>query len=65
MTASNVPRGSKLRTPKPPTSPSDLADQFLELQRLRKKVYELEKLMANDSQQGATGGGTDPVERPK
>jgi hypothetical protein len=42
-------------------SPSDLADQFLELQRLRKKVQKLEKL-ANSRQRG---GGTDIVGRDK
>jgi hypothetical protein len=58
MTFSNTPRESKLRTP---TSPSDLANQFHELQRLRKTVQELEKL-ANSRQRG---GGTDIVERDK
>jgi len=50
MTPSNPPRGSKLRTPKPRRSPSDLADQFLELQQLREKIRELEQ--ANDRQEG-------------
>jgi hypothetical protein len=55
------PRGSKLRRPKPRTSPSDLADRFFELQQLRKKVQKLEKLA--NSRQG--GGGTGIVGRDK
>ena len=38
MTSSNPRSKSRLRTPKP----SDLADQFLELQRLRREVRALE-----------------------
>jgi len=48
MTSSNQPRGSKLRKPKPRCTPSDLADQFLDLQRLRKQIRELEQ--ANERQ---------------
>jgi hypothetical protein len=44
MIFSNTSPGSKVRTPKPGTPPSELAVRFLELQRLRRKVYELEKL---------------------
>jgi hypothetical protein len=36
-------------------SPSDLAEQFLELQRLRREVYELEKRFAGEIQKHATG----------
>jgi len=60
MASSNT-RGSKLRRPKPRTSPSDLADRFFELQQLRKKVQKLEKLA--NSRQG--GGGTGIVGRDK
>jgi hypothetical protein len=52
MTSSNFRRGSKIRTPKSRTSPNDLAEQFLELQRLRKKVYELEKRFSDEIQRG-------------
>jgi hypothetical protein len=61
MTPSNFRRGSKIRTPKPRTSPSDLAEQFLELQRLRKKVHELEKRFSGEIQQGAGDDQTDPT----
>jgi hypothetical protein len=44
MLSSSAPRGPKHRAQKPPSSSSNLAELFLELQRLRKKVYELEKL---------------------
>jgi hypothetical protein len=59
MTSSNATRGSKIRTPKPGTSSGDLAERFLELLRLRKKVFELEKSLAGDCQQGAGGDRTD------
>lgn len=52
MTSSNPPRGSKLRKPKPRWTSSDLADQFLELQRLRKEVRELEQ--ANERQEAGS-----------
>jgi hypothetical protein len=61
MTSSNFRRGSKARTPKPRTSPSDLAEQFRELQRLRKKVYELERRFAGKIQQGTGDDQTDPA----
>jgi hypothetical protein len=61
MTCSNTSRGSKHRTPKPRTSPSDLADQFLELQRLRKTVQKLEKIASSRQH----GGRTDIVGREK
>jgi hypothetical protein len=44
MLSSSAPRGPKHRAQKPRSSSSNLAERFLELQRLRKKVYELEKL---------------------
>jgi hypothetical protein len=65
MIRSNVPRRSKLRTAKPHTLPNDLAERFLELQQLRKKVQELEKLSANDYQHSASSAGANPVGRPK
>jgi len=37
-------------------SPNDLAQQFLELLRLREKVYELERQQANDRQHGGGAG---------
>ena len=61
MTSSNFSRGSKVRTPKPRMSPSALAEQFLQLKRLRKKVYELEKRLAGEIQQGASDDETDPT----
>jgi len=42
MIASNSRRGSRLSTPKSPAAPADLAQRFLELRRLRKRVHELE-----------------------
>jgi hypothetical protein len=48
MTSPNFWRGSKIRTPKRRASPSGLAEQFLELQQLRKEVYELEKRFAGE-----------------
>ena len=45
MTSPNPRRRPRLRTPKP----SDLADQFLELQRLRREVRALEQ--ANERQE--------------
>jgi len=61
----NVPRGSNLRTPKSSTLPSNLAERFLELQRLRKQVQELERNLAYERRPGAAGAGTDPAEPPK
>jgi uncharacterized protein YjiS (DUF1127 family) len=46
MVSSSSRRGSKTRTPKP--SVDDLAKLFLEWQRLRKHVNELEQLEATD-----------------
>ena len=42
-------------------SPSDLAEQFLQLKLLRQKVYELEKRLAGEIQQGAGDDETDPA----
>jgi len=42
-------------------SPSALAEQFLQLKRLRRKVYELEKRLAGEIQQGAGDDETDPT----
>jgi hypothetical protein len=47
MTSSSSSRGSKHRTQKACSSPSYLAGQFREIQRLRKKVCELEKRQQN------------------
>jgi hypothetical protein len=51
MIASKVPRGSKLRAPKPAVSPTDLAKRFLELKRLRQQVDELERSEAIEGPQ--------------
>ena len=48
MTSSNQSCGSKVRKPKPRCASRDLADQFLDLQRLRKEIRELER--ANECQ---------------
>jgi len=61
MTSSNFRRGSKNRTPKPRKSPSDLAEQFRELQRLRKKVYELERSFAGKIRRVTGDDQTDPA----
>jgi hypothetical protein len=58
MISSSARRGSKHRAQKPCSSPSDLAERFLELQRLRKQVYELEKAEAGGRQQSG-GARTD------
>ena len=50
MTRSNVPRRSKLMTPKIQSSRT-LEKQFLELQKLRKQVEELERVA--DQSRGA------------
>jgi hypothetical protein len=65
MISSSAPRGSKHRVQKPRSLPSDLAERFLELQRLRKKVYELEKLVANGRRQVTGGARTDLEEGQK
>jgi hypothetical protein len=49
MISSSVLFGSRLSTKKPRMLRSDLAERFVELQRLRKKVSELEKLLASNS----------------
>ena len=46
MASSSSRRGSNLRAPKPTISPHDLAERFLEFQRLRKQVQDLEQLLA-------------------
>jgi len=53
MNFSNKSRGPKVGTPKPRTPPSDLAEQFLELQVLRRKVHELEKLVGERDSLGS------------
>jgi hypothetical protein len=51
MISSSSRRGSKRRTPKLVTSPADLAKRFVELQRLREQVHELEHFATIDRQQ--------------
>jgi hypothetical protein len=58
-------RGSKRRTPKPVTSPADLAKQFVELQRVREQVHELERFATIDRQQNATRFPNDETRRHK
>jgi hypothetical protein len=48
MIFSNATRGSTHLTPRVRKPTNDLAERFLELQRLRRKVYELERLAMND-----------------
>jgi hypothetical protein len=48
MITSDAPRGSKFATPKPRTATVDLAGQFRDLQRLRRKVRELERRMKGE-----------------
>jgi hypothetical protein len=43
MITSDALRGSKFAMPKPRKAAADLAGQFLELQRLRRKVSELQR----------------------
>jgi hypothetical protein len=61
MISSSARRGSKDRAQKSCSSQSDLAGRFLELQRLRKQVYELEKAVASGRQQSG-GARTDLAE---
>jgi hypothetical protein len=56
-------RGSKRQTPKPVTSPANLAERFLEVQRLRKQVRELEHSADMDRQDDAASRSED--QRPK
>ena len=63
MTSSNPPRGSKLRKPKPRWTASDLAGQFLELQRLRGEVRDLEQ--ATDPQGAGRNARDDLAGRQK
>jgi hypothetical protein len=42
-------------------SPSDLAEQFRELQRLRKKVCDLEKRFADENRQVMGDDQSDPA----
>jgi hypothetical protein len=65
MISSGVRRGSKLRTLKLVTSPADLAKQFLELQRLREQVHELERFATIDRQQNAPRFPSDETRRRK
>jgi hypothetical protein len=46
-------------------TPSDLAEQFRELQRLRKKVFELEKRLAGEMRQVRGEDQTDPAGKRK
>jgi hypothetical protein len=64
MISSNVPHGSTFRKEKLRMLRSDLAERFVELQRLRNKVSELEKLLASDRRR-ARGGPANLVGRPK
>jgi hypothetical protein len=48
MISSNSPRGLKSQTPEPCSESSDLARQFLEMKRLRRKVRELERRMKGE-----------------
>jgi hypothetical protein len=57
MTSSNPPRESKLRKPKPRWTSSELAGQFLELQRLRREVRKLEQ--TNDRQEAENNARDD------
>jgi hypothetical protein len=70
MVSSKSRRGSKLPTPKlavpqnDVASPKDLVVRFLELQRLRKQVHELEQLAATErcaigARTGRHGGSND------
>jgi hypothetical protein len=58
-------RGSKRQTPKPVTSPADLAKQFVELQRLREQVRELEHFATIDREQNAPRFRSDETRRRK
>jgi hypothetical protein len=53
------------RTPKPVTSPADLAKQFVELQRLREQVHELEHFATIDREQNAPRFPSDETRRRK
>ena len=64
MISSNVPHRSTLRAKKPRIFRTDLAERFVELQRLRKKVVELEKLLAS-CRRRARGGSANLIARPK
>jgi hypothetical protein len=68
MVSSNSRRGSKLLTSKPIVSPKELVARFLELKRLRKRVYELEQRApiercAIDARTGQHGDANDREER--
>jgi hypothetical protein len=63
MISSSSLRASKLRTPKPSTSQGNLAKRFLEWQRLRKQVRELERLAVTALKQDAPRARTDGVGR--
>jgi hypothetical protein len=59
MIPSSSRRGAQPLTPRPLASPGDLAKRFIELQQLRKQVYELEHQAAIDRQQGTPDARTD------
>jgi hypothetical protein len=63
MICSSSRRTSKLGTPKPSTSQGNLAKRFLEWQRLRKQVRELERLAVTALKQDAPGARTDGIGR--
>jgi hypothetical protein len=65
MISSGSRQGSKHRTLKQVTSPADLAKQFVELQRLREQVHELDRLAATDQEQAAPCARTDDERRNK
>jgi hypothetical protein len=59
MISSSSRRASKLKMPKPSGSQGELAERFLEWQRLRKQVHELERLAATALKQDAPCARTD------
>jgi hypothetical protein len=65
MITSSSRRGSMRRTPKPVTSPADLAKQFVELRRLREQVHELEHFATIDREQNAPRFPSDETRRRK
>jgi hypothetical protein len=64
MISSNSPRGLKSQTPEPCSESSDLARQFLEMKRLRRKVRELERRMKGEFRPRKCRFGQ-PLQEPK
>jgi hypothetical protein len=64
MITSDAPPGSKFATPKPRTGTADLAGQFRDLQRLRRKVRELERRMKGEFRPRKCRFGQ-PLQEPK